>query len=619
MRMLPQAKSRRRRKSIAMHILTESLPVAQLLEQPMRYFFFTGKGGVGKTSLASATALALSESGKRTLLVSTDPASNLDEVLAMDLTSQPQVVPTTANLFALNINPEAAAAAYREKVVGPMRGLLPESALREMEEQLSGACTMEIAAFDEFTAFLSGDSASAYDHIVFDTAPTGHTLRLMALSQAWTQFFDANQSGNSCLGPLAGLEKQRTLYADAVEVLKDASATRVVLVSRAQKSALKEARRTWQELKELGIANQSLAINGWFTPTDSEDPVARSWADRQAQAVAAESAFLHSLPLYRAPLLPMNLIGLAALRAFYHSTEEPSVVLPTEAATPTTAELPDLNALADQLLESGRGVILAMGKGGVGKTTVAAALGVALAERGANVRLSTTDPAAHLTDSLGELSQSLSVERIDPKAETQAYVEEVLSQQPADMDSDSRALLEEDLRSPCTEEIAVFRAFARTVAQGEDGFVVLDTAPTGHTLLLLDATQSYHRELGRQSRTTQHSQAIEKLLPRLRDPDFTRIVLVTLPEATPVHEAASLQADLRRAGIEPYAWIINQMLANVKTSNPLLAARAQAEIRYVNEVVESHAQKPAFGIPWSPVEPTGKAGLQRLSSTKQQS
>ncbi len=619
MRMHAVPKSLPRLKSIVMEVFTKSLPVAQLLEQPVRYFFFTGKGGVGKTSLASATALALSESGKRTLLVSTDPASNLNEVLGMDLTSRAQIVPTTANLFALNINPEAAAADYREKVVGPMRGLLPESALREMEEKLSGACTMEIAAFDEFTAFLSGDSASAYDHIVFDTAPTGHTLRLMALSQAWTQFFDANQSGNSCLGPLAGLEKQRTLYANAVEVLKDASATRVILVSRAQKSSLKEARRTWQELNALGIRNQSLALNGWFTPTRSGDAVAQIWAERQNQAVAAESTFLQSMPLLRAPLLPMNLIGLEALRAFYLSKEESQAALPSATCTHTTTKLADLDALADQLLKSGRGVILAMGKGGVGKTTVAAALGVALAKRGAKVRLSTTDPAAHLADSLGELSQSLSVERIDPKAETKAYVKEVLSQQPTDMDSDSRALLEEDLRSPCTEEIAVFRAFARTVAQGQDGFVVLDTAPTGHTLLLLDATQSYHRELERQSRTTQYSQAIEKLLPRLRDPDFTRILLVTLPEATPVHEAASLQADLRRAGIEPYAWIINQMLANVKTGDPLLAARAQAEIRYLNEVVENHARKPAFGIPWSPVEPTGKAGLQLLFSTNQQS
>lgn len=595
------------------HPFIHAQPAAQLIESAVRYFFFTGKGGVGKTSLATAAALGLAGRGKRTLLVSTDPASNLDEVLGLELAREPRPVPGAEGLFALNIDPEAVAADYREKVVGPMRGILPEAALREMEEQLSGACTMEIAAFDEFTGYLGGEGAADFDHIIFDTAPTGHTLRLMALSQAWTAFFDDNTSGNSCLGPLAGLEKQRALYAEAVTVLKDPARTRVVLVSRAQKAALKEARRTWVELSQLGIANQNLALNGWFEPVTGGDPVAQRWAERQTEAIEAERGFVESLPLYVAPLLPTNLIGLAVLRAFLapaDTSTDPTAAAGVATATPP--ELPPLAALADQLAPTGRGVILTMGKGGVGKTTVAAALGLALAERGARVHLSTTDPAAHLQDAIGDVAGHITVERIDPKAETKAYVEEVLAQQSADMDAESLALLEEDLRSPCTEEIAVFRAFARTVAQGADRFVVLDTAPTGHTLLLLDATQSYHRELGRQSRTAQHSQAVEKLLPRLRDPEYTRVVLVTLPEATPVHEAAALQADLRRAGIEPHAWVINQSLAEVTTTEPVLAARGQAEIRYIREVVDSHSAAAVYCIPWSPVDPVGPAGLSHI-------
>ena len=577
-------------------------PLSALLGHATRYFFFTGKGGVGKTSLACATALALAESGKKTLLVSTDPASNLDEVLGLELGRMARPVPGTDGLFALNIDPEEVAADYRERVVGPMRGLLPEPVLKEIEEQLSGACTMEIASFDEFAGYLAGEGASAFTHIVFDTAPTGHTLRLMALSQAWTGFLGQTRSGNSCLGPLAGLEKQRRIYEQAVDVLKDAAQTSVVLVSRAQSSALREARRTAGELADMGVRNQSLAINGWFEAASNADPVASAWMQRQDEAVAAEVDFISSLPFFRAPLLPTNLVGLDALRRFFSAESAPQ---------PLPKSLPGLDALVDKLLATGHGVILTMGKGGVGKTTLASALALALHARGATVRLSTTDPAAHLTDALGTHFEGLQIDRIDPKAETLAYVEEVMATKGAGMDAGSRALLEEDLRSPCTMEIAVFRAFARTVAQGEEGFVVLDTAPTGHTLLLLDATQSHHRELARQSRSVKHPDDVERLLPRLRDPEFTRILLITVPEATPVHEAFALQADLQRAGIHPCAWIINQSLAATGTTDPLLAARGLNETRYIQEILDTQ-MRDVFLVPWSTVEPVGPLGLQAL-------
>ena len=577
-------------------------PLSALLGHATRYFFFTGKGGVGKTSLACATALALAESGKKTLLVSTDPASNLDEVLGLELGRMARPVPGTDGLFALNIDPEEVAADYRERVVGPMRGLLPEPVLKEIEEQLSGACTMEIASFDEFAGYLAGEGAAAFTHIVFDTAPTGHTLRLMALSQAWTGFLGQTRSGNSCLGPLAGLEKQRRIYEQAVDVLKDAAQTSVVLVSRAQSSALREARRTAGELADMGVRNQSLAINGWFEAASNADPVASAWMQRQDEAVAAEVDFISSLPFFRAPLLPTNLVGLDALRRFFSAESAPQ---------PLPKSLPGLDALVDKLLATGHGVILTMGKGGVGKTTLASALALALHARGATVRLSTTDPAAHLTDTLGTHFEGLQIDRIDPKAETLAYVEEVMATKGAGMDAGSLALLEEDLRSPCTMEIAVFRAFARTVAQGEEGFVVLDTAPTGHTLLLLDATQSHHRELARQSRSVKHPDDVERLLPRLRDPEFTRILLITVPEATPVHEAFALQADLQRAGIHPCAWIINQSLAATGTTDPLLAARGLNETRYIQEILDTQ-MRDVFLVPWSTVEPVGPRGLQAL-------
>lgn len=578
-----------------------------------RFLFFTGKGGVGKTSLSCATALKLAEAGRRVLLVSTDPASNLDEVLAVRLSNKPTAVPGAPGLFALNINPVEAAAAYRERLIGPMRGQLPDVALRSMEEQLSGACTVEIAAFDEFSGFIgSKETSGAFDHVLFDTAPTGHTLRLMSLAKAWDQFLDNNTSGTSCLGPLAGLEKQRVIYENTVRTLADASATTLVLVSRPQGAALREAERTSGELRALGVANQQLVINGLFETRCPEDVHAQAMQQRGLAALAASGEFIRSLPTFVVPLRPINILGLGGLRELLAGdSESDGHSKPAAAWTPPAME--SLAELVNAIALQGHGVVMTMGKGGVGKTTVAAAIAVTLAQRGLAVHLSTTDPAAHVAQTLAGHVDGLTVSRIDPAAETAAYQAEVMQTQGAHLDAAGRALLEEDLRSPCTEEIAVFRAFAREVDRGSDRIVVLDTAPTGHTLLLLDASEAYNRELQRQSRDTQ-PESVLRLLERLRDPAFTRILLVTLPEATPVHEAAALQKDLRRAQIEPFAWVINQSLLGCGSCDPLLHRREAAEHPYLTEVVERHATRTAW-LPWQAEEPVGPAALARLGST----
>lgn len=582
--------------------------LARFLEKPTRFLFFTGKGGVGKTSLACASSIALADRGRRVLLVSTDPASNLDEVLGQPLDSAPTQIPGVPNLLALNIDPEAAAHAYREKLVGPYRGKLPEAVVRGMEEQLSGACTMEIAAFDEFSRLLGQPEATAeFDHVVFDTAPTGHTLRLMTLPTAWTGFLDTNTTGNSCLGPLAGLQKQRVIYENAVAAMADGQRTTLVLVSRAQKAALAEAERTSGELAAIGVRNQRLILNGLFKASDS-DPVAVALEGRGSKALTASASFLARLPVSEVPLRAHNLIGLPALRALVQDGNGPA---PPSSQAVQPVPLPPLASLAglvDDFAQAGRGVIMTMGKGGVGKTTVAAAIATELARRGFKVHLSTTDPAAHVAAAAGHL-EGLQVSRIDPHAETTAYVEQVMATVGKDLDAGGRALLEEDLRSPCTEEIAVFRAFARTVAQGKDVFVVLDTAPTGHTLLLLDATEAYHREVARKA--SDMPEEVRNLLPRLRDPAFTRVLLVTLPEATPVHEAAALQDDLRRAQIEPFAWVINQSFAKSGSRDPLLLARGRGEAPYIREVVEKFSKRTAL-VPWVAEEPVGPEKLRQL-------
>ncbi len=578
-----------------------------------RYLFFTGKGGVGKTSLSCATALKLAEAGKRVLLVSTDPASNLDEVLETTLTNQPKPVPGAPGLHALNINPVAAAEAYRERVIGPMRGLLPEAALRSMEEQLSGSCTVEIAAFDEFSGLIGNpDTTQAYDHIIFDTAPTGHTLRLMGLAKAWDQFLDQNTSGTSCLGPLAGLAKQRAIYEGTVKTLADASATTLVLVSRPQLAALHEAERTSGELRALGVGNQQLVINGMFATNCPADVISHAMQQRGLAALAAAQDFINGLPSFIVPLKPINILGLGGLRVLL-GDDAAAGCTPKRFGDWTPPAMESLASLVADIERLGSGVIMTMGKGGVGKTTVAAAITVMLARRGHAVHLSTTDPAAHVAQTLAGQVEGLTLSRIDPAAETAAYTAEVMRAQSSQLDAAGRALLEEDLRSPCTEEIAVFRAFAREVGKGTDRFVVLDTAPTGHTLLLLDASEAYNRELQRQTRSTQ-PEAVMRLLERLRDPAFTRILLVTLPEATPVHEAAALQEDLRRARIQPFAWAINQSLLHSGSCDPLLQCREESEHRYLREVVEQLSSRTAW-LPWQAQEPVGPEALGQLAAS----
>ncbi|HYC38713.1 MAG TPA: arsenical pump-driving ATPase [Usitatibacter sp.] len=562
------------------------------LDHPTRNLFFTGKGGVGKTSTSCATAVALAERGRKVLLVSTDPASNLDEVFDTSLVGGPVAIAAVPGLEAMNVDPEAAAAAYRERVVGPYRNLLPADAVASIEEQLAGACTVEIAAFDEF-AKLIGDASitERFDHIVFDTAPTGHTLRLLALPAAWSGFIGASAAGTSCLGPLQGMVAQRELYAKAVATLSDAASTTMVLVSRPESGALAEAARTSEELAEIGVRNQALVLNGVFQ-AHGNDPVAVAMQRISRSAVGAMPARLASLARTVVPLRPRQVVGVEALRSFF----DRDVALPT-APTKTAAPrmLPPIEALIDRLEGAKRGVVMTMGKGGVGKTTIAARIALELARRGHKVHLTTTDPAAHVAGAVGVLPPNLTLGEIDPATEVERYRDEVMATTGAKLDANGLALLKEDLSSPCTEEIAVFQAFAREVDQARDRFVVVDTAPTGHTILLLDAAQAFHREVMRQAKSV--SEAVRNLLPRLRDPEFTRIVLCTLAEATPVHEAAALQADLRRASIEPFAWVVNQSLAPLQLTDPLLLARRAQEARYIEEVAVTQARA-AYIVPW---------------------
>ena len=580
------------------------------LTAPPRHLFFTGKGGVGKTSIACASAIALAAGGKRVLLVSTDPASNLDEMLGVALSDTPRPVPEVPGLSALNIDPDSAAEAYRGRVLAQMEGAA-ETERATVREQLSGACTTEVAAFDEFAALLAG-GAPGFDHVLFDTAPTGHTLRLLSLPAAWTGFLAANEAGASCLGPHSGLKTQEERFRAAMDALGDAGTTAIVLVTRPDRGALTEAARSAEELAALGLANQTLVVNGVFRASQADDPVART-IERTGQAALSEMPeALRRLPRDEVPLRGFDMVGLPALRALLRPDQEPAGLAapPGNAATPY---VPGLDALVDGLAARGHGLVMVMGKGGVGKTTIAAAVAIGLVERGHAVHLSTTDPAAHLAMTLGGEMPGLRVDRIDPKVETDRYVAKIMDSRGRSLDEAGRALLREDLRSPCTEEVAVFHAFSRIVAEARSSFVVLDTAPTGHTLLLMDATGAYHRQMTRNLEPAAGAGRIVTPMMRLQDPGHTQVLLVTLPETTPVSEAAALQEDLRRAGIEPHAWVVNRALAGSGASDPLLRQRMAGEAAQIARLKAGLARR-LFLLPWQAEAPVGLAALRRLAA-----
>ena len=591
---------------------------AGFIAHPTRYLFFTGKGGVGKTSLSTATALALADGGRRVLLVSTDAASNLDEMLGIELRNAPVPVPGAPGLWVLNIDPGYAAESYRQRVLAGLGADATAEERATVREQLSGACTTEIASFDEFSALLA-DGAPSWDHVVFDTAPTGHTLRLLSLPKAWTGFLQGNDRGAACLGPHSGLKMQEARFRAALDALGDPSRTTVILVARPDRGALEEAARTAAELRPLGLGNQRLVVNGVFHASDHGDDVACAIEALGRQALREMPPALRELPQDQVALRPFDTVGLPALRALLAAEATPG---PPPAPTPAPAPdadgpaLPGLAALADELAAAGHGLIMVMGKGGVGKTTIAAALAVGLVQRGQTVHLSTTDPAAHLAGTLQGRLPGLELSRIDPKVETQRYIDKVVAARSPRLDAQERALLLEDLQSPCTEEVAVFHAFSRIVGEARTAFVVLDTAPTGHSMLLMDATGAYHRQMTREFEGHGAARIVTPLM-RLQDASYTRIILVTLPEVTPVSQAAALQDDLRRAGIEPHAWVLNKSLLATCTRDPLLRSRLAAERRQVERLRAGLARR-LHALPWRVVPPVGLDELSRLVATPAQ-
>jgi arsenite-transporting ATPase len=582
----------------------------KLFASPTRFIFFTGKGGVGKTSLSTAVAIKLADAGKKVLLVSTDAASNLDEMLGVELRNIPTPVPGVDQLSVLNIDPDNAAESYRTRVLEKVSSTSTEKERADIREQLSGACTTEIAAFDEFANLLSSNTKD-YDHVIFDTAPTGHTLRLLSLPKAWTGFLEGNDRGASCLGPHSGLKMQEARFREALKALSDSTQTTVVLVTRPDSGAINEAARTSEELRVLGFENQQLIVNGVFHPTNSNDSIASSIANIGQEALARMPKSLSALSQDEVPLRSFDTIGLNALRGFF-SSEVGSRLKDIDLKVPAGEKQLGLDSLIDELAMEDKGLIMVMGKGGVGKTTIAAVIAIGLIQHGKSVHFSTTDPAAHITDTLMGGLPGLQVDRIDPKVETQKYVDRIMQTRGVHLNEAEKALMLEDLRSPCTEEVAVFHAFSKIVSEARNAFVVLDTAPTGHSLLLMDAAGAYHRQTMQGFDKAMASHVVTPLM-RLQDSNYTKIILVTLAETTPVSQAAELQEDLRRAKIEPYAWVLNKSILASGTGDPLLLSRIANEQKQLKRLKSGLTSK-VFFVPWQSSPPVGITHLAKIAN-----
>jgi arsenite-transporting ATPase len=570
----------------------------------LKFQFFTGKGGVGKTSIACAIAVKLADQGKKVLLISTDPASNLSDVLDTEVSDLISVHQQLANLFVVNIDPDKSANDYRERVIAPLLNLASDAQIRVIQEGLSGACTTEIASFDEFSRFITNEGdLKDFDHVIFDTAPTGHTIRLLELPAAWDSFLENNPQGASCIGPSSALKSSKSRYKQVITSLKDPNLTTFHLVARADRASLKEAARTSGELNELGFTSQTLSVNGIFKALDKNDPFAKKIEEVSNANLEKIPQEIKDLPRTDLPLLPYNILGLEKLRSLFNSSLQKNIIEAELIDNSNTIHYYNtLNQLVDQLESEGNnGLIMTMGKGGVGKTIVASYIATLLAQRGHKVLLTTTDPAAHINDFINQLDErpeNLTVERIDPKAETKIYIDNIYKQKSVGLNEDAKKLLLEDLKSPCNQEVAVFNAFSKAIQKGKSQFVVLDTAPTGHTLLLLDTTGSYHNEI--MKTTKLDPKRITTPYMSLQNPELAKILLVALPETTPMREAEELQKDLERAGIKPYAWVINQCLSSVDSlTDPILLKRASNEVEILN-FIENNLANRMYNIPYLP-------------------
>jgi arsenite/tail-anchored protein-transporting ATPase len=588
--------------------------------------FFSGKGGVGKTTMAAATAVRMADSGKKTLIVSTDPASNLSDVFERPIGHK--IVEIVPNLFAMEIDPDRATEEYREHVIGPMRGIMPPDVMKVLEEQFRSACTVEIASFDRFTDFLG---KTEFDAVIFDTAPTGHTIRLLELPVDWSAHIEesAKGSGQTCIGPVSSIQDSKEKYDRAVAAMRDPERTEFILVCRPEATSVSETVRAHDELSALGIGNFRIVVNGIY-PDGAGGPFA-GLGNRQREQVRALSASL-PYPRQEVRLQAGEVKGVDSLRRFAEIVYEgrPEILQGRFFWEGIFDGFSEPAALSQLLAaRNGNRMVVLTGKGGVGKTVAACAVAARRAGDGHKTLLVTTDPAAHIGQVLSvEVTTrvrpadgypNLSVARIDQKASVEAYKEKILARARSSGHSeDMLAAVREELESPCTEEMAVFEEFSKMVEREDFAYVVFDTAPTGHTLRLLELPYDYARQVEMMVSIRKDDPAagearkkLDALIRRLKDPDRCTFLLVIYPEYTPVFEAKRASEDLRDAGIDVQGVIANFVLEEKDCTTPFTTSRFHMQQHYLR-VAADEFRLPMFKVPMLGGDLSGRDALERV-------
>lgn len=577
------------------------------------YHFFSGKGGVGKTTMACATALQFAKDGHKTLIITTDPASNLSDVFETQIGHSIRQLPGSDNLWGMEIDPDEATKEYRERILAPMRAAMPESVLSVMEEQFNSPCTTEIASFDRFVDFMTEEEFGEglqFDHIIFDTAPTGHTIRLLELPVDWSKHIEesAKGSGQTCIGPVASIQENKKKYDKAISLMADPERTRFTFVLLAEGTSLYETKRAHAELSEIGVANSDFIVNGLLPLEVCDHEFFRSRYEMQQKYLRQieEQFGADSVrQMYQRDSEIRGVDGLQHISVDLYGNGDAQWTLHDDRLAKTEPFTQEATDKIERLLtkrSDGTKSIYFTGKGGVGKTVVSCATAVHLAEKGYKTLLITTDPASHIGEVLGHSveDKALPVEDvpgldaviIDQEKATEEYKQRMLDEARQKYSEDMLTAMKEELESPCTEEMAAFDKFMEYVEADTYDLVVFDTAPTGHTLRLLELPFDYSDQVGMMfsgagngdQKESEAGNRLKRIIERMKDPEQSVFSFVLYPENTPIEEAWRAYNDLKEADIPIQFLVVNQVIDQSYCTNDFFNRRRAMQQYYLHRI-----------------------------------